>query len=119
MDENDPTLLHLQKCSTKYNMAERLKGKTIYCLLSNLKGWEVIDEDNLPKLRCTFLCRTFTGSMSFANDIAKISEEQNHHPKMIVEYKKVTVIWWTHELSGLHHNDFIMAAKCSRIASRL
>ena len=119
MDENDPTLLHLQKCSTKYNMAERLKVKTIYSLLSNLRGWEVIDEDNLTKLRCTFVCRTFSGSMSFANDIAKISEEQNHHPKMIVEYKKVTVIWWTHELAGLHHNDFIMAAKCSRIASRL
>ena len=119
MDENEPTSLHLQKCSTRYNTAERLNGKTISSLLSNLKGWEVIDEDNLPKLRCTFLCRTFSGSMSLANDIAKISEEQNHHPKMIVEYKKVTVIWWTHELSGLHHNDFIMAAKCSRIASRL
>jgi 4a-hydroxytetrahydrobiopterin dehydratase len=119
MDKHDPTLLHLQKCSTKYNMAERLKGKTIYSLLSNLVGWEVIDEDNLTKLRCTFLCRTFSGSVSFVNDIAKISEEQNHHPKMIVEYNKVTVIWWTHELSGLHHNDFIMAAKCSRIASRL
>ena len=119
MDENDPTLLHLQECRTKYNITERLKSNTIYSLLSNLRDWEVIDEDNLPKLRCTFLCRTFSGSMSFANDIAKISEEQNHHPKMIVEYKKVTVIWWTHELAGLHHNDFIMAAKCSRIALRL
>jgi 4a-hydroxytetrahydrobiopterin dehydratase len=29
----------------------------------------------------------------------------------LTEWGKVTVTWWTHKIRGLHHNDFIMAAK--------
>ena len=118
MDENETTFLYMLKCSEGYDDEERLKGEAIDDLLSKLRGWEVVKEDNLAKLQYTFLFSTFSGSMSFANAIAKISEEQNHHPKIIVEWGKVTIIWWTHELSGLHLNDFIMASKCSRVASR-
>ena len=30
---------------------------------------------------------------------------------------RVTVTWWTHVLSGLHINDFIMAAKTEALAT--
>ena len=28
---------------------------------------------------------------------------------------KVTVSWWTHAISGLHRNDFIMAARTDQL----
>ncbi|WP_421192737.1 4a-hydroxytetrahydrobiopterin dehydratase [Aeromonas jandaei] len=27
----------------------------------------------------------------------------------------VTVSWWTHKIGGLHHNDFIMAARTDQL----
>jgi 4a-hydroxytetrahydrobiopterin dehydratase len=32
----------------------------------------------------------------------------------LTEWGKVTVTWFTHSISGLHHNDFVMAAKTSQ-----
>ncbi|MBV33186.1 MAG: hypothetical protein CMK36_07080 [Porticoccaceae bacterium] len=117
MDEHELTFLQKQSCNSEYGASECLPPEEIDILLSKLKGWEIVTENNLCKLRCTFCCRTFSASMSLANAVAAISDDQNHHPSMIVEWGKVTVTWWTRELSGLHLNDFIMAAKCSLIAA--
>ena len=32
-------------------------------------------------------------------------------------YGKVTVTWWSHEMKGLHKNDFILAARTDEVAS--
>ena len=47
--------------------------------------------------------------------IANISEKENHHPSIMLEWDKVTVRWWTHKIKGLHENDFIMSAKTDEI----
>ncbi|MAH74160.1 MAG: hypothetical protein CBC09_09350 [Cellvibrionales bacterium TMED49] len=117
MNEDQLTFLYNRNCNSEYGASECLPSKAIDNLLSELKGWEIVTENNLCKLRCTFSCGTFLESMSLANAIAEISDDQNHHPCLMVEWGKVTVTWWTHELSGLHLNDFIMAAKCSQIAT--
>jgi 4a-hydroxytetrahydrobiopterin dehydratase len=44
-----------------------------------------------------------------------VSNEENHHPAILTEWGKVTVTWWTHRIKSLHMNDFIMAAKTSKI----
>ena len=41
----------------------------------------------------------------------EITEEEKHHPAILIEWSKVTVTWWTHKIARLHANDFIMAAK--------
>jgi len=30
---------------------------------------------------------------------------------VVLEYGKVAVSWWSHEIGGLHKNDFILAAR--------
>ncbi|NMW19419.1 MAG: 4a-hydroxytetrahydrobiopterin dehydratase, partial [Chlorobiaceae bacterium] len=47
--------------------------------------------------------------------VGELAEAGQHHPKLVVEWGKVTVIWWTHSANGLHMNDFIMAAKTSEL----
>jgi len=49
--------------------------------------------------------------MAFANEIAELAEQFNHHPAMTVEWGKVTICWWTHKIGGVHQNDAILAAK--------
>ena len=37
---------------------------------------------------------------------------------IVTEYGKVTVVWWTHKIGGLHRNDFVMAAKTDDLYSQ-
>jgi 4a-hydroxytetrahydrobiopterin dehydratase len=82
-------------------------------LLEKLDGWEIIEAHKVKKLKCVFNTKNYANSMSFTNAVAKLAESANHHPRLIVEYSSVTVLWWTHAINGLHKNDFIMAAKTS------
>ena len=41
----------------------------------------------------------------------RIAELEDHHPDMLVGWRRVTVILSTHAIKGLSVNDFIMAAK--------
>jgi 4a-hydroxytetrahydrobiopterin dehydratase len=74
-------------------------------------AWAVIDADSVAKLSREFKFKNFGEAISFADSVGKIAEENGHHPKLIVEWGKVTVLWWTHSVKGLHRNDFVMAAK--------
>ena len=47
----------------------------------------------------------------FTNKVAALAEKEDHHPEITLEWGKVTVIWWSHKIKGLHKNDFICAAK--------
>jgi len=77
--------------------------------------WEVIDKDNVAKLMHMFKFKNFLEAISFADKVGAVAEENGHHPKLVVEWGKVTVYWWTHAVVGLHRNDFIMAAKTDEL----
>jgi 4a-hydroxytetrahydrobiopterin dehydratase len=47
--------------------------------------------------------------------VGEQAEEEGHHPALLTEWGKVTVTWWTHKIGGLHHNDFIMAARTDEL----
>jgi len=57
----------------------------------------------------------FKHTMSFVNEVARIAEEEGHHPVMHVGYGSVEIELWTHAIDGLSENDFIIAAKIDRI----
>lgn len=48
-------------------------------------------------LSCTFSFSLYADVIKFVNEIFKIAETQNHHPKLIVEYDKVIVSIFNHE----------------------
>lgn len=77
--------------------------------------WEVIDIDTEAKLQKKFKFKDFVEAMNFADTVGKTAEENGHHPRLIIDWGKVTVLWWTHAVKGLHRNDFIMAAKTDEI----
>jgi len=80
-------------------------------LLAEIPHWEIIVEENVPRLRRTFKFKNFVEALNFTNKVGEIAETEGHHPMLITEWGRVTVVWWTHAIRGLHKNDFIMAAK--------
>jgi len=55
--------------------------------------------------------------LRFTVQVGELAEAEGHHPVIVTEWGRVTVTWWTHKIKGLHHNDFIMAAKTSQLYS--
>ncbi len=83
--------------------------------LSEIPNWEIVLEGNIPRLRRTFRFKNFAEALAFTVKVGEIAEAEGHHPMLITEWGKVTVVWWTHAIRGLHQNDFIMASKVSNL----
>tara|TARA_B110000003_G_scaffold236810_1_gene241648 strand:+ start:183 stop:524 length:342 start_codon:yes stop_codon:yes gene_type:complete len=83
-------------------------------ILKDLDGW-MIDDSDISKLRKEFKFNNYEQSIRFANLIADLAEAQDHHPKITLEWGRVSLEWWSHKIKGLHMNDFICAAKSDEI----
>jgi 4a-hydroxytetrahydrobiopterin dehydratase len=81
--------------------------------------WECIAEDGIPKLSRVFRFRNFRQALAFTNAVGDLAEEQGHHPRLVTEWGRVTVAWWTHKIRNLHRNDFVMAARTDQLYAGL
>ncbi|MBL1261816.1 MAG: 4a-hydroxytetrahydrobiopterin dehydratase [Thiotrichaceae bacterium] len=86
-------------------------------LLAQLPQWQLIEVDGVKQLSRVYVCSNFLDAMAQAEKVAKIAEQENHHPALLVEWGKLTVTWWSHKIKGLHENDFVMAARTERLFS--
>ncbi len=77
--------------------------------------WETISEDGIPKLCRTFKFTDFVQALSFTQKVGELAEREGHHPRIVTEWGRVSVTWWTHKIKNLHVNDFIAAAKTDAI----
>jgi 4a-hydroxytetrahydrobiopterin dehydratase len=56
--------------------------------------------------------KDFVGAMAFANRVAEVAEEVNHHPDILVHsWNKVRLTLTTHDAGGLTDNDHAMAQR--------
>ena len=84
-------------------------------LIMKLPGWETHKKKGELRLEKSFHFEDFSQALTFTNRVGKLANEEDHHPAILTEWGKVTVIWWTHKIKGLHKNDFIMAAKTEQL----
>lgn len=80
-------------------------------LLREIPDWRVRSRDGVASLERVFTFPDFARALAFTNAVGALAEAAGHHPALTTEYGRVTVAWWTHAISGLHRNDFVMAAK--------
>lgn len=76
--------------------------------IKNVEDWEVKDDKRIEK---TFKFKTFMEGIRFVNEVARIAEQEGHHPDIHIRWRKVTFELSTHAIKGLSENDFIMASK--------
>lgn len=103
--------LSSQQCEACRVGAPRLSDDELQSLLPEIPDWEVISVENVAQLKREFKFNNFVSAIEFANKVGELAETENHHPKLVVEWGRVTVFWWTHKIHGLHRNDAILAAK--------
>ena len=77
------------------------------------KGWE-LDAD-AKSLQREFRFKGYNKTIGFVNALAWIANAEGHHPDLEVSYDRCLVRWTTHAIGGLSENDFICAAKASRL----
>lgn len=99
------------KCVACRKGEPTLTGAEIEDLKFHVPQWQVIEVNGMKRLERTFKFKNFAEALEFSNKVGAVAEEQDHHPRIVTEWGKVTLQWWTHVIGGLHRNDFIMAAK--------
>ncbi len=85
----------------------RLSDDEITKRLATLDAWERVGD---------VICKQFTfpdfkAAMAFANRVAALAEDANHHPDILIEYDTVTLTLTSHDVKGLSERDFKLAAR--------
>lgn len=104
---------HCEACQADAPRLSEAEFKTKF--QTEIPHWQLVNAVDIPQLRREFTFSNFQNAMNFANKVGQLAEAENHHPAITVEWGKVTVVWWTHKIKGLHHNDVIMAAKSDQL----
>ena len=111
--------LQESQCTACRADAPRVTVEEIAELKTQIPEWQLVERDGIPRLERTFRLKNFLQALDFTNKVGALAESEGHHPAILTEWGSVTVTWWTHKIRGLHHNDFVMAAKTDRLAADL
>ena len=75
-------------------------------------GWSEVDN----ALERTFELASFKHALDFVNRVGQLAEAENHHPGIAIDYKRVTLRWWTHTEGGITDRDRELAQKTNALA---
>jgi 4a-hydroxytetrahydrobiopterin dehydratase len=73
--------------------------------LAEVPGWEFADNRLVRKL--TF--PSFPAAIAYVVRVAFAAEAVDHHPDILINYRRVTLTLWTHTEGGLTEKDFALA----------
>ena len=103
----------MEHCKPCEGGVRPLNEKEILARLSFLKGWKVQD----GKITKTYSFKNYYETIAFVNATAWISNQENHHPDLVVLYNECQVSYITHAIDGLSVNDFICADQIDMLFS--
>ncbi len=86
-------------------MPRRLSRARIESELKKLEGWN-LEKEFITK---TFEFKTFMAGIRFVSDVARIAEEEEHHPDIHIRYDKVRLSLQTHTEGGVTERDLDLA----------
>ena len=99
-----------KRCSNNPELSPKLRVDEASALLSSIGGDWLLDADT-QTINRKFEFKNFYQAMAFANSVAWIAHQNDHHPDMTVTYRHCHLCFTTHSVGGLSINDFICAAK--------
>ena len=80
--------------------------------LQNLQGWTVEGR----AIRKQFTFSDFPAAVAFVNRLVPDAEAADHHPDIVINYRRVTLLYSTHSEGGLTEKDFDGAVMADRVA---
>jgi 4a-hydroxytetrahydrobiopterin dehydratase len=75
-------------------------------------GWSDVDN----ALERTFTFENFVEALGFVNRVGELAEAEDHHPDIRIDYKNVTLRWWTHTAGGITDRDRELASRSADLA---
>ena len=107
--------LRQEKCVACRADSPHVTDQEIAELHPQVSDWKLISEDGIRKVERVLRFRNFAQALAFTNALGNMAEAEGHHPRLVTEWGRVAVTWWTHKIRDLHRNDFIMAAKTDQL----
>ena len=101
-------------CTPCSKGASPLKGEELGSFFAQLQGWKLVNDHHIEK---EYQFKNFKEALAFTNKVGDLAEQEGHHPDILLAWCKVKIELSTHKINGLSENDFILAAKCDKIAS--
>ena len=89
-----------------------LSDQEVQRQLKNLQDWTV--EGRAIRKQYTF--SDFPAAVAFVNRLVPDAEAADHHPDIVINYRKVTLLYSTHDEGGITQKDFDGAAMADRKA---
>jgi 4a-hydroxytetrahydrobiopterin dehydratase len=94
-----------------------LSATQLIASLAKLEGWKLHGDGADVAIEKTFSFANYLQSMAFANAVAYLAEQQDHHPAMLVQYGSCSVRFNTHDVHGISKTDFECAALVDALAN--
>jgi 4a-hydroxytetrahydrobiopterin dehydratase len=93
-------------------MAKLLDAEGIAAGQRSAPGWQISG----GQISRTFTLPGFTAALVFASAVGQLAERADHHPDILIQYRKVTLTLSTHSAGGLTEKDFSLAREIDAIA---
>ena len=68
-----------------------------------------VNEKGVPFIYRVHNAPAFMAGIDFVHKVADAAEAENHHPDIIINYRRITIRYWTHTVSGVTLADVEMA----------
>ena len=80
--------------------------QTVRRELEGLKGWQLNGQGQLERV---FELPSFAHAALLAMAIAQVAEAADHHPDLLIQFRRITARVSTHAPKGLTERDFALA----------
>ncbi|QPJ62862.1 MAG: 4a-hydroxytetrahydrobiopterin dehydratase [Candidatus Nitronauta litoralis] len=86
------------------------------CLKEMAPEWKRDNnEKGIPFIYRVHHAPSFMEGIDFVGKVARLAEDNNHHPDILINYKRITVRYWTHTVAGVTLADVQMAQKIDSV----
>ena len=88
----------------------KLTAEAVQAALKKLPGWNLKDE----AIDKQYTWPSFPDAIKFVNQVADLAEQADHHPDILINYRRVTLTLSTHSEGGITQKDFDLAEQIDR-----
>lgn len=95
-------------------MSDHLDSAQLDAALATLPGWTLKGK----AIERQVTLRSFADAVALLTRLAFEAEAADHHPDFVLEYRNLTVRYWTHTANGVTQKDVDAARVVNRLVGR-
>jgi 4a-hydroxytetrahydrobiopterin dehydratase len=93
---------------------EHLETAQLNAALVTLPGWALVGN----AIERRFTITSFPDAVAVLTRLAFEAEKVDHHPDFVLEYRRLTVRFWTHTANGVTQKDIEGARTATRLVGQ-